>query len=191
METILSPSEQELTQLKLQIEESKRKAEYEKLKQELNDITYKASNTPTEFEGVMRIPDTEKVLRAKHNKHHFFDLLFDRIRGMFSLRPIIGNIIALGISILALYYIFTELQQAGLVKYQSYAAIGMQIFAAIQIIKSGTRSLLLPFLALVVGTTVMHSLHHGQTLFHFNKTFYEHLMIVGIIGLGVSVLSID
>jgi len=191
MEITAQPTEEEIQALKAQIVEARRKKEYDQLKCELENITYKAVNTPNEFDGMMQVADTEKTLKTKRSKHHFFDLLFDRIRGMFSLRPIVGNIIALGISIIALYYIFTELQHAGLGKYQPYALIGMQIFAAIQIIKSGTRSLLLPALALIVGTTAMHSLHHGQMLFHFTKSFYEHLMVVGIIGLGISVLSID
>lgn len=191
METVTLPTEQDLSLLKSQIEDAKRKAEYDRLKQDLHDITYKAANTPTEFDGAMQLPDTDKVLKTKRRNYHFFDLLFGRIRGMFSLRPIIGNIIALLIAGIALFYIFNEIDMAGFGKYQSYFAIGIQIFAAIQIIKSATRGLLLPFLALIVGGTIAHSLGADQTLLHFNKTFYEHLMITGIIGLGVAVLSID
>jgi hypothetical protein len=110
---------------------------------------------------------------------------------MFSLRPIIGSIIALLIAGVALSYIYHEVDMTSFTKYQSYFAIGIQVFAAIQIIKSATRGLLLPFLALVIGGTVAHSLGAHHTLMHFNRTFYEHLMIVGIIGLGVAVLSID
>ena len=191
METTLPPTDQELEELKSQLSEAKRKAEYEKLKQDLHEITYKSVNTPNEFEGVMQLPDTDKVMVTKRKSHHFFDLLFSRIRGMFSLRPIIGNIIALLISMVALYYIFHEVDMAGFGEYKNYFAIGIQIFAAIQIIKSATRGLLLPFLALIVGGTIAHTLGAHQTLLHFNKAFYEHLMIVGIIGLGVAVLSID
>ena len=46
METAILPTEQDLSRLKSQIEESKRKAEYEQLKRDLHDITYKAANTP-------------------------------------------------------------------------------------------------------------------------------------------------
>ena len=191
METATRLTEQDLNQLKSQVEEAKRKAEYDRLKRDLHDITYKAANTPTEFDGAMQRPDTNKVLRTKRTKHHFFDLLFERVRGMFSLRPIVGNIIALLIAGVALFYIYNEMNMAGFEKYQGYFAIGIQIFAAIQIIKSATRGLLLPFLALIVGGSIAHSLGADQTLLHFNKAFYEHLMITGIIGLGVAVLSID
>lgn len=190
--TITNPiTDHDLAALKEKIQEAKRRQEYDKLKEDLHDIIYKASHTPTEFDGAMQIPDTERVLRTKRKKHHFIDLLFERIRGMLSLRPIVGNIIALLLAGLVLFYIFKEVNIAGFAKYQGYFAIGIQIFAAIQIIKSGTRSLLLPILALVLGCIAAHTLSDTQTLFNFNRVFYQHLMIVGIIGLGVSILSID
>ena len=79
----------------------------------------------------------------------------------------------------------------GFMKYQGYFAIGIQLFAAIQIMKSATRSLILPFLALIVGGTVAHQLPAGHALLHFARPFYQHLMIVGIIGIGIAVLAID
>ena len=191
IETTMIPNEQDLVSLRSEIEAAKRKAEYDKLKKDLHDITYKAVNTPTEFDGMMQVPDTQKALKTKRQGYHFFELLFDRVRGMFSLRPIIGNIIALLIAGIALFYIFNEVNMTGFEKYQSYFAIGIQIFAAIQIIKSATRGLLLPFLALIIGGSIAHSLGAHETLLHFNKAFYQHLMITGIIGLGVAVLSID
>jgi hypothetical protein len=190
-EATLAPSEQDLNALKSELDAAKRQAQYEKLKNDLYDITYKAANTPNEFAGTMQISDTHKVLKTKRPGTHFFELLFDRIRGMFSLRPIIGNIIALLIAGMVLFYIFNAVNTAGFEKYQNVFAIGIQLFAAIQIIKSATRGLLLPVLALLIGASLAHSLGAHQTLWHFNRTFYEHLMITGIIGLGVAVLSID
>lgn len=191
--TAATPSitDYDIQALKDKIAEAKRQHEHERLKQELHDITYKAAHTPTEFDGAMQIPDTDKVLKTKRKHKHFIEMFLERIKGMFSVRPILGNIIALLLSGIALFYIFKEVNLAGFAKYQWYFAIGIQIFAAIQIIKSGTRALLLPVLALVLGGLAAHSLSGNQTLFHFNQLFYQHLMIVGIIGLGVSILSID
>lgn len=42
-------SDHELSGLKEKIREQQRLAEYQKLKQELFDITFKANNTPNEF----------------------------------------------------------------------------------------------------------------------------------------------
>lgn len=186
---LVIPSDTELQNLRDQIDEAKRAAEYAKLKRDLKDIVSSAVNTPNEFEGVMQMPDTDRVLKTKHAKPHFFELMIERLRGMFSVRPIIGNIIALLIAGIALYYIF---EAAGVSRAsQGFLAAGIEIFAAIQIIKSATRGLLLPFLALIIGGAASHAISDHQMVFHFGKIFYEHLMVVGIIGLGISVLSID
>jgi len=189
--TTIIPNEQELLSLKSDIEATKRKAEYERLKKDLRAMTYQAVNTPVEFDGVMQSTDTYKALKTRRQGYHFFELLFGRIRGMFALSPIIGNIIALLIAGIVLFTIFNEVDAAGFKGYQSYFVIGIQLFAAIQIIKSATRGLLLPFLALIVGGVMAHGLGGEQTFLHLGKAFYEHLMIVGILGLGVAVLSID
>lgn len=191
MEIATLPNESDLDLIKNQIREVKRKAEYEKLKKELAAVTREAVTAPTEFDGMMQIPDTDKVLKSERKKQTFVELLFARIVGMFAVRPIIGNVIALLIAGVVMFYIFHEMKAAGFGKYQAYFGIGIQLFAAIQVIKSGTRSLLLPFLALVVGSTVAHGLAVHHTLLDFDKVFYQHLMIVGIIGLGASILSID
>jgi len=190
-ETILAPSEQDLNALRSEIEALKRKAEYEKLQNDLQSISKKVANTPNDFAQSLQTPNTQAVLKKKRQGRHFFELFFDRIRGMFSLRPIVGNIIALLIAGMLLFYIFNTVDTAGFEKYDSVFAIGIQLFAAIQIIKSAKRGLLLPVLALLIGACVAHSLGAHQTLWHFNKAFYEHLMMTGIIGLGVAVLSID
>ncbi len=186
---ITLPSESELQTLRDQIGEAKRIAEYVQLKRDLQDIVSKSVNMPNEFEGVMQIPDTEQVLKSKREKPRFLELLTERLRGMFSVRPIIGNVIALLIACVLLYSIYDQLGVTHATK--DFLSIGIEIFAAIQIIKSGTRSLLLPFLALIIGCTASHSIASNNLIFHFGKDFYQHLMVVGIIGLGVSVLSID
>lgn len=186
-----NPTDQELEVLRGQLESAKRQAEYEQLKQDLQEITYKTANTPNEFEGSMQIPDTDRVLKPKRTEKRFVELIAERIRGMFSVRPVIGNIIALLLAGIALYYIFNEIKEPWFIKYQNYFGIGIQLFAALQIIKSGSRSLLLPVLALVVGGIASHSLSADQTLFHFGRAFFEHLTIVGVIGIGISILSID
>lgn len=185
------PTVHDLASLRDELEAARKKLEYDQLKRDLYEITCKAAVVSNEFSGVMQLPDSEQNLKTKNANHVFAELLLDRLRRMFSLRPIVGNIIALLISVITLFYIFNEVNIAGFEQYQAYFAIGIQLFAAIQIIKSATRGLLLPFLALTVGSYVSHSLSAHDTLFNFNIDFYQHLMIVGIIGLGVSVLSID
>ncbi len=192
MQTVtLPPSEEDLARIRAEIQGAKRQAEYNQLKRDLQDITHKAANTSNESDKLMQLPDIDTILKSQRDKPHSLKLFLDRVRGMFSVRPIIGNIIALLIAGIALFYIFDEVNVTGFGKYQSYFAMGIEIFAAIQIIKSATRGLLLPFLALTIGGTIAHSLGADQSLLHFNKAFYEGLMITGIIGLGVAVLCID
>lgn len=186
-----NPSDQDLLSLRSELEEARRRAEYEKLKSELYEVTYRASNTPNEFDGVMQMPDTHRALSTKRQKQHFFNLMLDRLQGMFSLRPIMGNIIALMMSGIALFYIFNKVEMAGFQDYENYFGLGIQITAALQIIKSATRGLLLPVLALLIGGSAAHTLGAHDTLLHFNKTFFQYLMLTGIVGLGVAVLTID
>ena len=61
-------TDQEIDNLKSEIETQKRQAEYAKLKQDLADITYKSANTPNEFDSAMKYPDTDKVLQSKGKK---------------------------------------------------------------------------------------------------------------------------
>ena len=186
---IIVPSESELQSLRDQISEAKRAAEYIQLKRDLQKLVSETINMPNEFDGMMQMPDTEQLLKTKREKPRFIDLFIDRLRGMFSVRPIMGNIIALLVAFIALYFIYDELGVSRATR--DFLAIGIEIFSAIQIIKSGTRGLLLPFLALTIGGAGAHMLSHSPMLFHFGHAFYEQLMVMGIIGLGVSVLSID
>ncbi len=143
------------------------------------------------LEGELQTPDTYQTLKTKRLRASIIEVVFRRIAAMVSIRPIIGNIIAIGLAMLALFYVYQEVDIAGFESYKSYFGIGIQLFGAIQIIKSGTRSLLLPLIAMVWGGMVAHSFGAHDALFTFGKAFYEHLMIVGIIGVGASVLTID
>ncbi|MEM9242837.1 MAG: hypothetical protein AAGA27_02110 [Pseudomonadota bacterium] len=137
----------------------------------------------------MTVPDTHRLLKTKRPLN-FIERLLSRLINMFSPQPIIGNIIALLIALGALYYVFNFLQTTSLARYHDYFAIGIQLFAALQIIKSGTRSLLLPAIAVIVGVIAYQQLQVGQLLFAFDRDFYLHLSVVGIIGLAASMLSI-
>ena len=80
-----------LKELKEEMAEAKRKAEYQKLQQELKKI-----KEPNEFEGAMHMPDTEQVLRTPRKRYAAVDLIFSRLGSMFAVHPIIGNLIAIG-----------------------------------------------------------------------------------------------
>ena len=117
------------------------------------------------------------------------DIIIDRLVAMFSLRPIVGNLIAIGLIGFALYYIRHEIDLIGFKQYSKYFGIGLEIAAAVQIIRSGMRSLALPVASLIIGGAIAHTMN--APVFGFNKVFFEQLMIVGVIGCAVSALSIS
>jgi len=90
---------------------------------------------------------------------------------MFAIRPIIGNIIALGLSCFALFYIYHEIDLAGFSGYRHYFGVGKLLFAALQIIKSSTRCLMLPILALVIESLIAHKCQVRRRYLVFPKPF--------------------
>ncbi len=68
---------------------------------------------------------------------------------------------------------------------------GIYIFLALQLLKSSTRSILLSILALIVGSSIAHVLKERKLLLDHAATFYQYIMGARIIGVGLSVLSID
>jgi len=186
-----NPSAEDVLELKERISDTKRQQEFAQLKTTLGEMTVNAQATPNEFEGGMQMPDTQRVLKTKREKPHVIELVLGRLGLMLGVRPVIGNMIAIGVALAALVVLQHEVILHGFAKYQHYIGIGLLAFAGLKIIKSATRSLLLPLVATAAGAVVSHSLGHHHLLFGYGVTFYQYVMIVGIIGLGISVLSID
>ena len=110
---------------------------------------------------------------------------------MLSPRPVVGNIIAIGLAMVALHFLRHEITLEGFGKYQNYIGIGLLIFGATQVVKSGTRSLFIPMVTMIAGAVISHTLPGGEHFLGYTAKFYQYVMITGIIGLGVSVLTID
>ena len=187
-------TDQEISDLKNEVEAKKRQVEYDRLKQDLADITYKVSHTPTEFDSAMTYPDTDKVLKSKDNQS-FLNSAIDRFTHMLSPRPITGNLIALGILLAVLliirlnaqaYYDDNDIRQY--LPYIGYLALGA---GAIQILKSSTRSLLIPVVATAVGLAIATSMNVDDVVFTFQQTVYQGMFIVGLIGLIIGAFTID
>jgi len=191
MDQVLIPSDKDIAELKNQVSAIEKRKEYNKLVNTIKQSTHEAFQENMISDGQMQVNDSYQVLKAKRKVQSFMDMIIQRLLAMISFKPIIGNIIAIGLAAFALYYVYHQIDLAGFAKYKHYFGTGIEIFGAIQIIKSGTRSLLLPLIAMIWGGIVAHSLGAHELLFTFDKTFYEYLMIVGTIGLGISVLTIE
>ncbi|MBA2710465.1 MAG: hypothetical protein H0U57_07740 [Tatlockia sp.] len=79
MGSALEVTDKEINDLKSQIDAQRKIQEYEILKKDLFDITYKANNTLNEFNGGMQQVDTERVLKTKRLNPSFSELVISRI----------------------------------------------------------------------------------------------------------------
>lgn len=177
--------------LQHKIETAKKHQEHQRLKQELENIATETASMTDAYQGAMQTPDTQRALHTKRNGWHLIELLQTRFIRMLSPRPIIGNLIAIGIMLVALFFLQHEVTLHHFEKYRHYIGVSLLCFAGLQIIKSSSRSLILPLLAMVIGAMISHTLTPHETLLSYGTTFYQYVMIVGIIGLGISAITID
>ena len=183
--------DKEIRDLKSKISEQKKKEEYDTLKKDLFDISYKANNTLTEFDGGMTEVDTEKLLKTPRSKDSFFDLVIARIMRMFNARPIIGNIIGIGLAFVGLMSMNKYMNNPELIIVKLYLGRFMMISGVVQILKSATRSLLLPLVATSVGGIIANQLTGNQLMLGQPSWFYQGVLITGLVGIAISVFSID
>jgi len=191
MELSMDVIDKEIRDLKLEISEQQKKQEYDNLKKDLFDISYKANNTMTEFDGGMTEVDTEKLLKTPRSKDSFFDLVILRIIRMFNAKPIIGNIIGIGLAFVGLMSMNKYMNNPELVMVKLYLGRFMMISGVVQILKSATRSLLLPLVATAVGGTIANQLTGNQLMLGQPSWFYQGVLITGLVGIAISVFSID
>jgi hypothetical protein len=191
MDLIMDVYNKKIDELKSQIDSEKKKQEYEQLKKDLFDISYQANHAPTEFDGGMLQVDTEQTLKTKRGKESFSELFIARIIKMFNARPIIGNLIAVGLAFVGLMSMNKYMTNPDLVIMKLYIGRFMMIAGAAQILKSASRSLLLPLIATIGGGIIANQLSGNQMMFGQPLWFYQGVLITGLIGIAISVFSID
>ena len=177
--------------LKLKIDAQRKVHEYAKLKKDLFDITYQASHTLTEFDGGMQQIDTEQSLKTKRTTSSFYDLLISRTIKMCNVRPIVGNVIGIVLSIIGLVFLLNFLNNPELKTLKIYLAYFIEIAAAVQVLKSASRSIVLLLVATIMGSIVSNQLTGHQLFLNQPSLFFQAMMITGLIGISISVFSID
>lgn len=181
------PTDAELAQLREDVQRARaRQAEYDQLHQELESLQ-NPMQMGESISAAMQEADKEKALFSKQRRKEMMDLIINRVGKMYTLKPVIGSMIAIGLAFIVLSIIFSYLQGQA----QNFAGIGIQVAAAIAIVKSATRSLALPTFALLVGAAGMGGLSGTETFLNFNAAFFEHLLIVGVVGMGLSIVIIE
>ncbi|MBK2046062.1 hypothetical protein IB644_05810 [Allofrancisella guangzhouensis] len=190
MSNVIKLTDQDVLDLQKQIDEKKRLVEYEKLKKELAEIT----KQPTEFDSAMKYSDTDKVLQSK-GKKSFINSLFDRLTHMLSPRPVTGNFISLGIITVVLIFsrsnIITNIGGNDITEYLPYIGYFALVVGGLQIIKSSTRSLLIPVLATVIGGVFATSMNPDTLVFTLHQVVYQAMFITGLLGLTIGAFTID
>jgi len=188
-------TEREISELKEKIADQKRVDQYNKLKADLEDISYRAANTNNEFQSAMQSPDTDRVLQSRKGKDNFINLFIARVQRMCSPRPAVGNFIALGITLAVLFLmrsgIVTHIGSWDVSNFLPYLGYLALASGALQIIKSATRTLLIPLLALIIGGLITASMGQNDIVMSFGKEVYSGMFVCGIIGLIIASFSID
>jgi len=155
-------TEREISELKEKIADQKRVDQYNKLKADLEDISYRAANTNNEFQSAMQTPDTDRVLQSRKGTDNFINLLIARVQRMCSPRPAVGNFIALGITLAVLFImrsgIVTHIGSWDVSNFLPYLGYLALVSGALQVIQSATRTLLIPLLALIIGGLITASM---------------------------------
>ena len=184
MNTVMSvPSEIDLDILKKQVEEVKRANEYAELKKELQNMQQLQVDQSKMTHGAIQSVDEHQLLKTKRTGSSVFEKVFIRIGEMASPASVTGSISAIVIGIVCLTILYYKADALGLKEYQHFLGFGILIAGAWQIVKSGSRSLFLPIIAVIVGFAASSNLNHGYTFLSFSKDFYNMLTLVGIAGL--------
>lgn len=191
MEYSLEVTDKELNDLKSKIAAQRKIQEYEQLKKDLFDISFKANHTLTEFDSGMQQVDTERALKTKRSNPSFSELVISRIIKMCNVRPIVGNFIALGLSIFGLIFILNFLNGSDLKSLKVGLTYFIEIAAAVQVLKSASRSIVLPLAATAIGAVISNQLTGHQLFLNHSSDFFQAMMIIGLVGIGISVFAID
>ena len=187
MDNTMTVTDEDINELRSKINEQKKLQEYERLKKDLLDITFQANHTLTEFDSGMKQVDTERVLSSSHKKN-LSELFIARLIKMCSVRPVVGNIIALVLAVISLTSLHKFLNGS---EFEPLLSSFIMIAGGIQVLKSASRSLVLPLCAILVGAIIIPLITGHHLFLGHSKDFYEGIFVVGLIGLAISVFSID
>ena len=70
---------------------------------------------------------------------------------MCGIRPVAGNVIAIGLAIVGLVFLMNGLNNHELKLLKIYLAYFIEVAAGVQILKSASRSIILPLIATIMG----------------------------------------
>ena len=190
MDNAMTVTDEQINELRFQINAQKKREEYERLKKDLYNITFQANHTLTEFDGGMKQVDTERVL-SNNQKKSFSEIFIARFIKMCAVRPIVGNLIAVTLAMVSIFSMHSFLNNPDLGSLKTYLSYFIELAAGIQILKSASRSLVLPICATIFGAIIANQLTSHQLFLQHSADFYQAILVTGLIGIAISVFSID
>lgn len=111
------------------------------------------------------------------------------IKRLIALEPVIPNIIAVILCVSAIMLIGHKDILPNIGKCHTYLNTLLQGLAAYQIIRSSAKSLLLPLITISIAIVGLTMIQHAPSL--ISKNIFQDLVLVGIIGVTITVFKIN
>jgi hypothetical protein len=146
-------------------------------------MNYTKGNKTTEYEVIDAMPSFAEYRR------YFVKRFKEIMRSLFSIEPIITNLIALTICGVILFMLSYKDLIPNLGKYYLYLYRAVQFLACIQVIRSARKSLVIPLLVLLIAGIGLGT-HFMPDLLPLSLSTFKEMMLVGLIGLAVTVFYI-
>ena len=198
MSLAIAPSQSELDDLKAQVQEQKRLAEYQQLKQDLEAMTTRAASVENGDEDAMQVADTDRVLDSKRKANSVIDKMITRAFHMCSLQPVIGSLIVIllvlaGPAFLNFLAHSAETHEAtflsNVLPFLLKGSVTM-VTIGLVILRSASRSLALPLAGMATSAFFCTSLSAGEKILHFHYNDFIILGTASFIALLVSAISV-
>jgi hypothetical protein len=111
------------------------------------------------------------------------------IKQFFAVEPVISNIIAIVLCAGCLILLNYPALLPKLGKYHLYIIYAIKCLIGLQLIKAATKSLLLSFSAIALAGIALWLCYSGL-FFVGTQAIWQQMMVMGILGLGISIIFI-
>lgn len=112
-------------------------------------------------------------------------------RHLYRLEAIVTNLIALGICGFIAVLLQTDWLLPHPTRFHHYFVLGLEVLAALHVIKSSSKSLLLPTLCLLIGGGGLFLYHFKFYEISITVSYLQTLVMIGSIGACIAVLNIE
>lgn len=119
-----------------------------------------------------------------------FYKLVRMVRAMLAFEPVMANIIAISLGLVVLLLLNYPILFPKLGKYHLYLTYAIYALITMQIIRSASKSLLIPFMAMAIAGVGYLILFINPGWHFFSSAILKHLMLLGVIGVATGIFVI-